>query len=76
MTAKELKVLLDSHIDSLTIQPGNSDRGFYILLAPAHYVKAKYSCTTDEVDFKFQSGQLSYKGFVLSTNKGISPYKK
>lgn len=75
MTAKELKVLLDSHIDCLTAQPGNSDLGFYILLAPAHYEKAKYSCTTDEVDFKFQHGQVSYRGFVLSTTKGISPYK-
>lgn len=75
MTAKELKIILDLHISSLTIVPGHSDNGFYILVTPQHYHKAKYSCTTDEIDFKFESGQVSYKGFILSTTKGIYPYK-
>lgn len=75
MTAKELKRVLDQHIDSLAVVPGNDSNGFYILLVPSHYEKAKYSCTTDEQDFKMQSGQVTYKGLILSTSKGISPYK-
>lgn len=37
MTAKELKRVLDLHIESLVIVQGNNPNGFYILLAPAHY---------------------------------------
>lgn len=76
MTSKELKNILDLHIKALVIMPGTGDSGFFIMLAPQHYKTAKYSCTTDEKDFQFVKGAITYKGFELSTTKGLSPYRK
>lgn len=81
MTSRELKSILDLHIDSLAPiigagYNGQGNKGFFILLAPGHYTKAKYSCTTEEKDFQFVNGTLTYRGFELSTNKGLSPYRR
>ena len=50
MTTKELKAILDLHIDSLVPIVG--------------------------ADFQFIKGTVIYKGFELSTTKGISPYRR
>lgn len=76
MTSKELKNILDLHIKALVIMPGTGDSGFFIMLAPHHYKTAKYSCTTEEREFFMHNGRVLYKGFELSTTKGLSPYRR
>jgi hypothetical protein len=76
MTANELKKVLDAHLDKLVLVEGDGNEGFYILVAPMHFEKAKYSCTTDERDFSMYHGRVFYKGLELSTTKGLSPYRK
>lgn len=77
MTCRELKTILDLHIDSLVpIVNGQGNNGFFILVSPHHYRIAKYSCTTDEKEFQFVKGTVIYKGFELSTTKGLSPYRR
>jgi hypothetical protein len=64
MTAKELKLALDKHIES-------NKKGDVIFLPPHLYDKAWYSCTADEVDFKMHKGGIiTYKGFKIK-----APYK-
>ena len=76
MTSQYLKEILDLHIGSMILLDGDDREGYFILLQPHHYIKAKYSCTTDEKEFQFINGTLTYKGFELSTTRGISPYRK
>lgn len=64
MTATELKKVLDNHIDALPVVTGSD---FIIHLSNENYLKAKYSCTEDEKDFKYIKGAVLYKGFELKT---------
>jgi len=68
MTTNELKAVLDEHISTLVFVPSgvNAYYGIILIKKDAWY-KAKYSCTEEEKDFKFNRGHLTYKGFELKT---------
>jgi len=62
LSCKELKTVLDEYIKRCIVVPGNNPESWKIRVSPKNYHKAKYSCTTDEKDFHFENGVLTYKG--------------
>lgn len=69
MTARGMKQLLNDYISKLVWKEGESKEGFKIFVSPDFYEKAKYSCTTEEQDFKLTAHGVTYKGFDLKAKK-------
>jgi hypothetical protein len=78
MTSAELKRQLDDHISRLVYMPSGlpaTRSGCAIFITHRAYIKAKYSCTSEEEDFRFSKGLLTYKGFELKITWPINKNK-
>jgi hypothetical protein len=63
MTANELRKHFNETISNLV--PMNTDKVFKLHCSHTLFHKAKYSCTTDEHDFKIIGGKVYFKGFEV-----------
>ena len=65
ISKQELKTQLDRAILSMSSHSLKYSN-MVIYVGRSAYEKARYSCTTDEEDFKLKNGRLTYKGFKLT----------